>query len=40
MVYEELMNVNIVRMKPQSCQQTRTFTEVDGHVQMGTDWSF
>ena len=39
-VYEELMNVNVVRMKPMSYEQARTFTEADGHAQMGTDQSF
>ena len=39
-VYEELMNVNVVRMKPISYQQVRTSTEIDGHGEMGTDQSF
>ena len=38
-VYEELMNVNVVRMKTQSYQQARTFTRADVHTQMGTAWS-
>jgi hypothetical protein len=39
-VYEEIMNVNVVRMKPISYQQVRTSTEIDGHGEMGTDQSF